>query len=241
MTQRVGYIKGTSGNPAIIVCPHGFDDTNTAIIAETIQEELQCTSIINYGWERSDKFDYFKDKANCNSIKHLSEDVIKQEFLEPILESYNFYIQQGVFPALFIIHGVHDSVRKSPYAASLDLIIGTGSGTTLSCDGWSQHFFCKMLSVNLFNVFLGKPNGNYAGNNPDNLNQILNHSKHHIDYIEEDEKCSFQIEIVKTLRSNKTRAAQTGRILSDSINGFMLAKNATTATFGIVPVDYPTI
>jgi hypothetical protein len=240
MTQRVGYTKGTSINPAIIIAPHGFDDTNTTIIAETIQSELECTSIINYGWERSDTFDYFKDKANCNSIKHASEDVINQEFLEPIIESYNYYINNGLYPSLFIIHGVHDSIRKTPHAKNLDLIIGTGHGTNKSCDDWSKHFFCKMLSTNLFNVFLGKENGNYAGGKSDNLNQILNHPKYS-SYYNENEKCSFQIEIVKTLRANKNIAVQTGLVLADSINAFMLVKNTPTSTFTIIPKDYPTI
>lgn len=240
MTQRVGYIKGLSGTPAIVIAPHGFDDTNTDIIVETIQEDLQCTSIINYGWERSDKFDYFKDKANCNSIKHVFEDVVKQEFLEPIMDSYSFHINQGIYPALFIIHGVHDSIRKNSNAKNLDLIIGTGYGNTISCDDWSKFCFCKLLSINLFNVFLGKENGNYAGNSPDNLNQILNHPNYRNEYSLA-ERCSFQVEIVKNLRSTKQRAIQTGHVISDSINAFMIAKNDITSSFGITHVDYPTI
>jgi len=129
MSLRVGYKKGTSKVPAIIVAPHGYkyDDTNTDYIADTISNLLDCTHIINYGWERSDKFDYFKDKANCNNIEHIKEDVIKDEFLNPIINSYNNYLNRGNLPSIFIIHGVHDSIRNSPNAKYLDLIIGSGS------------------------------------------------------------------------------------------------------------------
>lgn len=238
MTQRVGYIKGISENPAIIIAPHGNDDTNTDLFAETIQNELQISSVINYGWERSKYYDYYKDKANCNSISHVHEDVIKQEFLDPILTSYDYSLDTGYLPALFIIHGVHDSIKNTPNAANLDLIIGTGYGSKKSCDDWSKHFFCKMLTSKNFNVFLGKENGQYAGNSNDNLNQILNHYKNKYAI---SEQCSFQIEIVKSLRDTKQKTIESAKRLADSINAFMLLKNDTLNQFSIMYIDYPTI
>lgn len=238
MTQRVGYTKSLVLNPAIIIAPHGNDDTNTDLLTETIQNELQITSIINYGWERANYYDYYKDKANCNSIAHIQEDVIKQEFLDPIIASYNYNLNCGLLPALFIIHGVHDSIRKEPNANNLDLIIGTGYGRKKSCDDWSKHFFCKILSSHKFKVFLGKENGKYAGNSNDNLNQILNYYGN--EYLI-NQRCSFQIEIVKSLRSTKQKTIESAKRLADSINDFMAIKNDVLNQFSIMSIEYPTI
>lgn len=243
MSLRVGYKKGTSKVPAIIVAPHGYkyDDTNTDYIADTISNLLDCTHIINYGWERSDKFDYFKDKANCNNIEHIKEDVIKDEFLNPIINSYNNYLNRGYLPSIFIIHGVHDSIRNSPNAKYLDLIIGSGSTKRRSCSLWDEHFFCRCLSNKMFNVWKGDENGKYSGSTYNNLNQLLNHNDYKNNFANV-EKSSFQIEIVKSLRKDELTMFDASHRIADSILNFLTIKNNPAATYSIdYGVTFPEI
>ena len=85
-----------SANPAkvpiIIVAPHGSDDPYTALIAEKVAAIIDSYCVVNHGWERGDTYDYDRGIANCNNIEHLLEDVVQEEFLEPLLD-YVYSIQ----------------------------------------------------------------------------------------------------------------------------------------------------
>ena len=65
--EKVSVLEGTI--PALIIAPHGFknDDLNTDLIAEEIATDLSAYAVINRGWERADKVDWFNDKADCNN------------------------------------------------------------------------------------------------------------------------------------------------------------------------------
>jgi hypothetical protein len=121
--ERVSTHRGSI--PAIVVVPHGFDDPNTIEIAEAIVDMTDAYAVINHGWERADQYDYYKDKANCNNILHLHNDVVQEEFLEPIINYTNHIYSAFAFhqPSIFIIHGVSNLVRKEAGNA-LDMIVG---------------------------------------------------------------------------------------------------------------------
>lgn len=103
--ERVSVIRGKA--PVIVVAPHGFeqDDQNTALIAESIANEINCYAVINRGWERCLDIDVLNDKADCNNVYHCKEDVVREEFLEPIVrfKSRILYSHDEAF--LIFIHG----------------------------------------------------------------------------------------------------------------------------------------
>ena len=136
--ERVSVIEGSI--PVIVVAPHGFhgDDENTDLIAETIASTIDAYAVINRGWERGDTVDSFKDWADCNNVYHCKEDVVREEFLEPIIRFKNKILKKEQLAYIFYIHGMgnrHRAVAKDPY---LDAVLGYGAGkpNSFSCDIW---------------------------------------------------------------------------------------------------------
>lgn len=232
MTSRVSAIRGDT--PAIVVVPHGHpsDDTNTDIIGLQIIREIDCFGVINYGWERADKFDYYKDKANCNNIKHLSEDVIFQEFLEPILRFSKIIENSGFIPNIFIIHGVSNDVQRG-LKDPPEIILGTGNGNppAWSCEQWVRDGFAALLKTHGTSVYLGKSGGKYSGRDPNNLNQLFNTK-----YGNYTSAQSIQLEIVRNLRSSKDKSKMTGDIIAMCIEDIIEAQQSwekwTSTNFG---------
>ena len=133
--ERVSVKEGTL--PIILLAPHGCNDANTDIIVDTAADKLDCYAVINNGWERSSTVDASQDKANCNNISHCHEDVVKDEFLDPILRYSNrcsrtVNVGRG---SLFMrkvimlsIHGCGDDARVQAGDRNLDFIFGFGLG-----------------------------------------------------------------------------------------------------------------
>ena len=193
--ERVKTIMGDV--PAIVIAPH-VEDKNTDKIAEVIAKELDTFTIINKGWNRSNNFDYWNDLANCNNIQHLQQDVIKQEFLDPIIHFKNIIqktIDQRVF--VFIIHGVGNHIRNK--APDLDMIIGHGAGTPpkYSCNLRFKDGLAYFLDQQGIVAYEGKAGGKYAGKSKNNLNQLFRQWYHDSDVH------SFQLEIVKEFREDQ--------------------------------------
>ena len=207
MGHRVSAIEGE--NPIIIVVPHGYDDPNTSIVGEQIIHELGAYGVINHGWERADKYDYYKDKANCNDINHLHEDVVKDEFLEPLLRFANKIGDSNVF----IIHGVSNTIRNQ--ASDLDLIIGCGQGKpdSLTCERWYLDVFMEKLIKQGFNPYVGKAGGTYSGRKKSNLNQLFRLWPQYFN----DAIYSLQIEVVRELRKDELTARSTGDMIANAI------------------------
>jgi hypothetical protein len=220
--ERVLALEGET--PLIIVAPHGVDDTNTDIIAEKVAEELGAFAVINKGWQRSQSVDYFKDLANCNDVRHLKHDVIKEEFLDPILRFSNKIkkkYEEKVF--MLILHGCSDSVRDI-VNEDLDMIIGFGDGDppSYSCNIKFKNAFLHYLQKERFCVYEGRSRGAYAGRSNNNLNQLFRR------WYPDDDVNSIQLEITKELRSNKHLIDVTSAGLVNAIDALMLYDDATT-------------
>jgi len=193
--ERVSLIEGDS--PFVLVCPHGPDDKGTARITELIANEIDGTAIINRGWEKSSTLDYWKDKADCNNIRHLNEeDVLKQEFLAPIVNNVSRIKKEWDFAYIFILHGVGDYVRKLSNDPQLDIILGFGAGNppSYSCDIRFKDAFAYQLSQMHLHVFEGKPKGRFSGRSRYNLNQLYRY------WIPDTKVQSIQVEIIRELR-----------------------------------------
>jgi hypothetical protein len=204
--ERVSIIKGSEDTPILLVAPHGAagDDDNTAELTETIAQHLGCWAVINRGFERATKYDYFADKADCNNVEHCQEDVVRQEFLEPINRAVNSILEDCYDANIFMIHGMSNHYRKLVKDDSLDMILGFGAaitppGTPLlphSCSELHRNAFIYLLDRNGINVYKGKAGGKFAAAARKNLNQYYRKW----DYNEDVH--SMQIEIVKALRAD---------------------------------------
>jgi hypothetical protein len=211
--ERVSVIEGTV--PAIIVAPHGPDDFMTAVLTETIALDLSAYAVINQGWEKAEQVNCFKDKANCNNLTHCHEDVVKDEFLLPIMRYVVRILKWSNYVYLFMIHGLGDEIKKQ--FPDLQVILGCGKGkfdASLSCEDWRKDMFVGFLANKGIKAYEGI-GGHYAGKDKNNLNQLYrqwypNHSVH-----------SMQIEVIRSMRNNKAQAQVTAlniaRAMSDLV------------------------
>lgn len=193
--ERVVLLEGDS--PILVLAPHGPDDKNTDLIAERVAIESGAFAVINKGWMRSSSVNFSRDLANCNDVRHLHSDVVKEEFLEPIIRFKNRIrkkYDENAF--VLILHGCSDSVRLDAIDQDLDIILGWGAGypPSYSCGKKFKDAFAFHLLNEGFGVYEGAAGGKYSGKSRNNLNQLF------VRWYPDDYVNSIQMEIVRELR-----------------------------------------
>ena len=215
--ERVSTISGKL--PIIVIAPHGFDgnDENTAIIAEQIAKSINAYAVVNRGWERDENVDYMLDKADCNNVYHCHEDVVKEEFLEPIFRFKNRILQSHPKAYLYYIHGMGNRHRDIAGDDSMDVVLGFGAGYPdhYTCELWQKDLICHLLIESGINTFEGKKGGSMSGWSRGNMNQLFRK------WYFEPNVSSMQLEIVHELRSCKDMASLTAEYIGEAIS-FML-------------------
>lgn len=208
--ERVSIISGK--RPILIVSPHGYknDDENTSVVAEAIANLLDCYGVVNRGWERADDVDVFNDKADCNNVTHCHEDVVKDEFLDPILRFRSRILKTHPRVHMFMIHGMSDRHREKVNDPNLDVVIGYGAGSPDShtCDLWRKDLFITLLENNGMTVYEGKKGGQMSGWARNNMNQLFR--KWYTDPAVQ----SMQIEITHELRADNDIAQLTAEYMA---------------------------
>lgn len=226
MRERVFVRRGKA--PVLLVSPHGSDDSHTITLAKTAAEIIDCHAVINQGFERSDDVDVVKDKADCNRIDHVKQDVIFDEFLRPIVAVRDFHrrkLQKGdpwapldKKDALLVlhIHGVGNAIHKEANE-QVACVLGYGLGhkkDSISCQPWRINLFIDMMRqlTNLGEVYEGAGGGKYAGRSTNNLNQYFR--KHDPD----DMVDSLQVEFPFSMRNTEEAAKNTAALLAVVVN-----------------------
>lgn len=207
--ERVSVINNPTSN-IIIVAPHGADDTHTDIVAETIANEIKANAVINRGFERASYVDSLKDKANCNNVDHLvGDEVVKQEFLDPIVKMKNrfmtYAIKKNLETSVMIYH-IHGMGKGNipTYVLGYGLGLVTNS---LSMLPWRAHYLYDLL----VHAYFGEGGGKYAGRQKTNLNQYFRKWE-----LDEDVE-SIQIEISASARVDESTARKTGLHMAKAI------------------------
>ena len=183
--ERVTVIKGNI--PILVVSPH-CDDSNTKEIAHLIADSIKCYCVTNNGWKRSDDVDLIAGKANCNNINHCVQDVVREEFLEPILGCSKRMVKDYGKGYVFFIHGMG---QTSP-----DVILGYGEGSppSYSCSNYYKDIFIKCCKNNSVYIEEAGVGSKYGGQSRSNLNQLFRH------WFYNDKIQSMQLEIASHLR-----------------------------------------
>jgi len=215
--ERTSFIQGST--PVVLVAPHGADDQNTAEITEVVARDLGAFAVINRGWRRSREVDQLKDLANCNNVRHLYEDVVREEFLHPILRSTARIKKKfGGKALVLLMHGCKDQFPISPTAEMVDIIVGYGAGHPPShtCKVRTKNAFVRCLQEEGFGVYEGAAGGPYAGRAKNNLNQLF------VRWVPDIWVESMQIEIVNELRSDSEMIRLTAEGLVAAIDALTL-------------------
>jgi len=218
--ERVSTINGKL--PIIVVAPHGYDqdDQNTDLITETIAHQIECYGVINRGWERSDSVDYLKDKADCNNVYHCNEDVVREEFLEPIIRFKNKILKNHLFCYIFYIHGMANKHRSISQEPDLDMVLGYGAGSpnSYTCELWQKNFMLYQLNSSGIKSYEGRKGGVMSGWSRNNMNQYFRK------WDQDNDVQSMQLEIIYELRKEKDLASLTADYLA-------IAMKKLTTTF----------
>lgn len=215
--ERVSIIEGKL--PIIVVAPHGYtkDDENTALIAETIAESIGCYAVINRGWERADAVDIFNDKADCNNVEHCHEDVVRDEFLDPIIRFRNRLRKNNTVVYMYMIHGMSNKHRRLADDPLMDIVIGYGAGSpdSFTCDIWRKNAFAFMLAESGLTVYEGKKGGAMSGWARQNMNQLFRK------WYSDPSMQSMQIEIINELRHDDDMAELTAEYLATAMKDML--------------------
>lgn len=244
MRERVSVIKGRT--PILLVAPHGGDDINTALLAEIAAKDLNCSAVINRGFERADTVDVDKDQANCNRIDHIKQSVVYEEFLQPIqkivdkqvAKNYNAVVysytinanfeDEEIYPmALFIayIHGCGNLIHKQAGKA-VEVVMGYGLGIktdSLTCEEWRLNFLVHQYQTHGYfggdSVFVGGGGSKFAGRDSNNLNQY--YRKHQ----REQTVNSVQFEFPYSTRQNEIETEKTALNLAFVLKSMLLVNS----------------
>lgn len=211
--ERVSVIRGKS--PIIVVAPHGYeqDDQNTAFMAECIANEIDCYAVINRGWERCLDADVLNDKADCNNVFHCQEDVVREEFLEPIVRFKNRILVSHEDAFVIFIHGMSNRHRQVCKDPSLGAVVGYGAGSPMrsTCEPWMKNLILKQLNDSGIVAYEGKSGGPMSGWSKANMNQYFRMWEKDTDVN------SLQIEVVYDLRKDRDTANVTAMYLAQAI------------------------
>ena len=212
MTARVSSYSGST--PVLILAPHS-DDAGTGDIARSIINNLDCYGVINNGWIKSSSYDYDSEHADCNNIEHIHNDVIKSEFLVPILRFQKRIIKKNPIMYMFTIRGAKMEARKEADDQTLDLIIGFGAGNppAYTCDLWRKNLFSHLIGKCGLTIYEAASRSKYAARNKNNLTQLFNMNCWYPDKRTQ----AMQLSVIEDLRTEDDAAEYTGEFIADII------------------------
>ena len=219
--KTVKVLKGEIG--LLVVAPHGYmedeeegDDDFTAIIAGTIQKELNCYAVINEKYQRDD--------VNCNDIKKIQKNPkAKKEFLQPIIDSVEQLYKNRIPITQVLIHGFDDKKKPELVAEGEAILLGRGQrdgndtdGCTMKAADLAVMIFC--LGKQSLNAVEAPLDSGYCGREQVNLNKLFKQKKPIVKPLAD----SIQFEIRKTgFRETPEQAHNTGLSIAIALKEYM--------------------
>jgi len=247
------YIQ-RGNQPVIFVAPHGVDDLNTDEIVKAAADELDAYAVINQGFMRSKTVDVQSDKADCNKIDHVIQDVVKEEFLDPILNFKKEIERMSAFqdlklispltphksssieeipseqnPLIVIVHGAGNHVHKI-VNDTVSCVVGCGRGTytdSIICKEWRMNLFIEVFRHYFTegDIYLGKASGKYAARKKNNIAQYFKlYKKNHKVDV-------LQLEFPPFLRKNKWESVNTGLNLANVVRDVLLCDSYDSTVY----------
>jgi hypothetical protein len=218
--QRVSKIKGEI--PVLLVSPH-YEEENINFITELIAKEMSAFAVINRGWKKNKIFNYSKDLANCNNTSHIKNEVINEEFLEPILRFISYIKNNIDDKILFLnIHGCSNEIRKKTKAHDLDILLSYGGVYSYCCELRIKDAFAYFLENDSLSVYEGKDKV-YSAQFRDHLSQIFRN------YYPDKNINSIQIKIIEELRSDLEISEIFAQSLIGAIDDLLVFNDSTSS------------
>jgi len=215
--------------PYILIAPHGYqgDDYNTALITERCASIINCSAIVNHGWQKCDKPDFDRDKANCNNFSHM-KDIVADEFLNPVLRVSSGIVKRHGICIVVWIHGVSNAIRSISNMRDIEMIFGNGAGkryNSYSCPLSLKEYVMYMLNEKGLKCYDSTGGSNYSGFAENNMNQLW--TRHYSN----PKVYSFQLEIVKELREDEVISMLTADYMAEALKNMVNHRNWIRPSF----------
>ena len=167
MRQRVSVVEGKK--PIIIIAPYGANHKNTDLLTEYLAKRVDGFAVINWGWQRSQTINYQKDLADCGNVNQLHQNILYDEFLDPILRFKNRIARFYQTVHVFIITGhVGNSVP-----GGIDLVLGYGKTTSITCEEWRKNLFMYLASKEGVAIYEAKSTSPLSATHKNHINQLI--------------------------------------------------------------------
>ena len=264
---KIYSIGGRNGSNTLFVAPHGvhYDDDYTGIISKHLADQLESYAVINEKYQKPEtvglkQSDLERNLANLNRCNQIDQnEELKEEFIEPILESKSNILKNNNKAFIFHIHGVSDDhinhvaeaigeYKSNP--EDLHVLVGfgqrEGDNALLTADEDKiikpLIEYLKEIDINAAVAPTVPIMGNdgeeklYCGSDPNGLNQRLCKPK--------DKVQSIQLEIKKSgFRENEDQAIKTAERLGMALSKIVKTdpkpnlENKKVTTDNITPTE----
>lgn len=210
MSHRVSVYQGK--NPIIILAPHGPEERQINLIAQTAINRCNGFGIINHGWKKAQNANWRYDEADCNNITHLQQDVIKDEFLGPLLGYKSRILRKWTSAYVFNLRGSSGRMRHLAGDQALDILLGFGDGfpPSYTCETWRKNLMLYLLKRQGLTTYAAKSGSLFSGRDTTCLTQVFRHPLYYHKDVH-----AMQLEIVDDLRTDDEIAYLTGECLGD--------------------------
>lgn len=212
--QRINLVHGKE--PIIIVAPHAADEAYIGVVAEEMAKRSNGYAIINSGFKIADDVDVMKDFADCNRVEHIQQDVVKDEFLDPLLATKRTLAKKHSRILVLSLYGLDIAVEQNAGKA-IDIVLGYGQAVV------NSSYTCPMWVIDMFineweshgwtssDVYCGKPGGIFSARSIHHLPQLFQKV-----YPDKDVQ-AVQIFISDRFRRDRGGAAFCGVVLANVI------------------------
>lgn len=191
MRQRVSIIEGRK--PIIIIAPYGANHKNTDTLVELLAKRTNSFGIINWGWQRSPVVDFKKDLADCGHISQLHQNILYDEFLDPIIRFKNRISRFHQIIHMFIITG-HIG-NSAP--GGVDIVVGYGKNASYTCEEWRKNLLMYLAHKESITMYEAKSTSFLSAVQKNHINQLFRswYPDHHVQ--------SMQLDIASELTKTK--------------------------------------
>ena len=219
--ERVSIIGGS--NRILFVAPRGGDDGKIAATSTSLAQGLESFAVVNQGWVLGSRVDAISGVANCNDIRHIHEDVVREEFLLPILRSTSRIKKSLGETPLVVVLQSHCGVDTADFndEEALDMLLGCGSNapSRQSCRTGTKNMLTRFLQDEGFSVYECMEGSRFSGRSKNNLNQLFKR------WFKDPSVESVQLTIDRDLISDE-------EMISMTVDGLVAAFNAFLADSG---------
>jgi hypothetical protein len=203
MRQRVSIVEGK--RPILLIAPYGANHHNTDLLVDLLARKLNGYAVINWGWKRSTTINYREDLADCGNVNQIHQNILYDEFLDPILRFKKRISRYYNTIHIIIITGHINGAAPG----GVDSVLGYGKNTSFTCEEWRKNLLIYLAQKEGLNIYEAKSTSKLQATHRTHLNQLFREwypDKHaqsiQLDFVDDLRREQADIDIVVEFMSN---------------------------------------